>query len=116
MNSDVATVDMNDSLESVINRPDFQENSFLLVVAKDRIVGVVPGTRLKRGKGCQNGQIILDVLKLQSITARPGDSIRDGFLTMRKHGLTCLPIAERGTIHGFVTFGDLFNYMKATKL
>ena len=112
MNSEVATVRMDDSLESVSNRQNIQDDCCIIVVENDSIVGVVPTASLKRGKAPQNGRTILDIMKLQSTTARPNQTIRDGFLIMRKHGLTCLPIAERGQIHGIVTFGVLKKYMK----
>jgi CBS domain-containing protein len=86
----------------------------LLVVAGDRLVGVISErdyTRKVALKGKSSRETkVREILSSPVVTATPGHAVEDCMRLMTEHRVRHLPILEGEKVVGIVSIGDLVNW------
>ena len=120
MKQRVATIGMDDTLETV--RDFFTAAPFhhLLVIEEERLVGILSGKDLYKalspflGSGSENQRDrdtlqrrVHQVMTREPITISPQGSITEASELLLTHAISCLPVLENGQVVGIVTWRDL---------
>lgn len=120
MHRNVVTVEMNEPVSTALSLMASNKTKYLIVLVNSKLLGVVSKSDLRnqRGDEFQKERTLMDVLKLQDVSARPRDSLGRGLVLMKRWGLSCLPIVEDRELKGFVALSELvarINYRLPSK-
>jgi CBS domain-containing protein len=89
-----------------------------LVVLRDKeVVGVLSRHDLGGPSGGSHrrmGRRVADLMKTDVVSATPGTDVRSAAALMRRNGIGCLPVIDRGRLVGLVTVSDLLGLLERT--
>ena len=120
MKQRVATIGMDDTLETV--RDFFASAPFhhLLVIEEEHLVGILSDKDLYKalspflGSGSENQRDrdtlqrrVHQIMTRSPVTVSPQSSIAEACDLLLTHGFSCLPVLENGQVVGIVTWRDL---------
>ena len=120
MKQRVATIGMDDTLETV--RDFFASAPFhhLLVIEEEHLVGILSDKDLYKalspflGSGSENQRDrdtlqrrVHQIMPRSPVTVSPQSSIAEACDLLLTHGISCLPVLENGQVVGIVTWRDL---------
>ncbi len=120
MKQRVATIGMDDTLETV--RDFFAAAPFhhLLVLEEEQLVGILSDKDLYKalspflGSGSENQRDrdtlqrrVHQIMTRSPVTISPQGSIAEACDLLRARGISCLPVLESGQVVGIVTWRDL---------
>ena len=87
----------------------------LIVLREGEPVGVLSRPDLGGpfgGTHRRMGRRVADLMRRDFITASPRTEVRRAAMLMRRHGVGCLPVLERGRVVGIVTVSDLLRLLE----
>lgn len=110
MNTNIYSVDPNDSLELVINMMLWNNIHHMPVInPKKEIIGLLSWKDVKEYSGKAEDQQLLvkDVMKKDLVTTNQDQSLEEAAELMKKHGIGCLPVLHRNRLIAILTKNDL---------
>ena len=122
----VATVEMDDTLEKILELFENIKFHHLLVVEDGRLVGVVSDRDVLKalspfvGSVSERTQDLMtlrkrahQIMSRDLITARPETPLRDACKIFVERGISCLPVTdEEMTVRGILTWRDVLKFAR----
>lgn len=104
-----------ESAVSAWDRMHAEHVDYLVVVRQGRVEGLVSRQDLSGPSGGAHrrmGRRVADLMRRGVPTVSPGTDLRRAVARMRRDGIACLPVVERGRLVGAITVSDLLTVLE----
>jgi acetoin utilization protein AcuB len=115
MTTPVITIEKSESVESAFEKMRQNRVHHLVVVDRQRVVGVISdydtGSEKVKPYTSMKGLLVEDVMSEPAYCVEPDTTIREAANKMRGNRIGCLPVLENGELLGMVTTTDLLDLL-----
>ncbi len=101
-------------VEAMKREKGFRFSSFPVIDGNRRLLGVVTGSQFRYA--ASEDLTIGEIMRTDTVTARPGISMREAYDILLRHKISILPVVEEdGTFAGIYSFKDLRRIVKGKR-